>query len=214
MKPNKAAEEARPRLGRGLAALLGGAEASPQAATAPPRAEKNTDRISAPQSAQSPPAICRRRTRRARRVHQGKRHYPAASRPPRAGHCGHLSKSSRASAAGAPRSAPACMSCRSSPSRPTTVRRSNSRSSKMSSAAISTRSRKRRAMSSSSTNSTIQQTDLAKVIGKSRSHVANSLRLLKLPERAKTPAARGKTLGGSCAAAAAPRPSPIRSRTK
>lgn len=35
MKPNKAAEEARPRLGRGLAALLGSPDASPQAAAAP-----------------------------------------------------------------------------------------------------------------------------------------------------------------------------------
>ena len=33
--------------------------------------------------------------------------------------------------------------------------------------------------------SAIRQTDLAKVIGKSRSHVANTLRLLNLPESAK-----------------------------
>ena len=38
-------------------------------------------------------------------------------------------------------------------------------------------------MSSSAPNSAIRQADLAKVIGKSRSHVANTLRLLKLPER-------------------------------
>jgi len=36
------------------------------------------------------------------------------------------------------------------------------------------------------------QTDLAKVIGKSRSHVTNTLRLLKLPERTKTLVAEGK----------------------
>ena len=40
MKPNKPAEEARPRLGRGLAALLGGAEANPQSAATAPRAPK------------------------------------------------------------------------------------------------------------------------------------------------------------------------------
>ncbi len=40
MKPNKPAEEARPRLGRGLAALLGGAEANPQGTATAPRAPK------------------------------------------------------------------------------------------------------------------------------------------------------------------------------
>jgi|SRR5579875_2776428 ParB family chromosome partitioning protein len=42
MKSNKTAEEARPRLGRGLAALLAGPEANPQAAAAPlaPRSPK------------------------------------------------------------------------------------------------------------------------------------------------------------------------------
>ncbi|MGH6814029.1 MAG: ParB/RepB/Spo0J family partition protein, partial [Methylocella sp.] len=50
------------------------------------------------------------------------------------------------------------------------------------------------------------QADLAKVIGKSRSHVANSLRLLKLPERTKTLLHEGKLSAGharvllSCAA--------------
>ena len=37
MKPSKPAEEARPRLGRGLAALLGGSEGQPQGALQPPR---------------------------------------------------------------------------------------------------------------------------------------------------------------------------------
>jgi ParB family chromosome partitioning protein len=40
------------------------------------------------------------------------------------------------------------------------------------------------------------QTDLAKVIGKSRSHVANSLRLLKLPEHAKKLLHEGKLSAG------------------
>ena len=40
------------------------------------------------------------------------------------------------------------------------------------------------------------QTDLASVIGKSRSHVANSLRLLKLPERTKTLVHEGKLSAG------------------
>jgi ParB family transcriptional regulator, chromosome partitioning protein len=40
------------------------------------------------------------------------------------------------------------------------------------------------------------QTDLANVIGKSRSHVANSLRLLKLPERTKTLVHEGKLSAG------------------
>jgi ParB family chromosome partitioning protein len=40
------------------------------------------------------------------------------------------------------------------------------------------------------------QTDLAKIIGKSRSHVANSLRLLKLPERVKTLLHEGRLSAG------------------
>jgi ParB family chromosome partitioning protein len=40
------------------------------------------------------------------------------------------------------------------------------------------------------------QADLAKVIGKSRSHVSNSLRLLKLPERTKTLLREGKISAG------------------
>jgi ParB family chromosome partitioning protein len=40
------------------------------------------------------------------------------------------------------------------------------------------------------------QTDLAKVLGKSRSHVANSLRLLKLPERTKILLHEGKLSAG------------------
>jgi ParB family transcriptional regulator, chromosome partitioning protein len=40
------------------------------------------------------------------------------------------------------------------------------------------------------------QTDLAKVIGKSRSHVANTIRLLKLPERTKKLLAEGKISAG------------------
>ncbi len=40
MKSSKSTEEARPRLGRGLAALLGGAEANPQGAPQPPRSPK------------------------------------------------------------------------------------------------------------------------------------------------------------------------------
>jgi ParB family transcriptional regulator, chromosome partitioning protein len=40
MKPVKSVEEARPRLGRGLAALLGGPEGNPQGAAQPPRGPK------------------------------------------------------------------------------------------------------------------------------------------------------------------------------
>jgi ParB family chromosome partitioning protein len=40
------------------------------------------------------------------------------------------------------------------------------------------------------------QTDLARVIGKSRSHVANTLRLLKLPEHTKSLLAQGKISAG------------------
>ena len=45
MKPNKNAEDARPRLGRGLAALLGNPEANPQAAAGGPLAPRSPKKI-------------------------------------------------------------------------------------------------------------------------------------------------------------------------
>lgn len=43
------------------------------------------------------------------------------------------------------------------------------------------------------------QNDLGEIIGKSRSHVANSLRLLKLPEPVRGHAVERRAVGGSCA---------------
>jgi ParB family chromosome partitioning protein len=57
------------------------------------------------------------------------------------------------------------------------------------------------------------QNDLAKVIGKSRSHVTNTLRLLKLPERTKSLVAEGKVSSGHARALLAlPQPDELAER--
>ena len=53
------------------------------------------------------------------------------------------------------------------------------------------------------------QTDLAKIIGKSRSHVANSLRLLKLPDRVKILLQEGRLSAGHARLLLTSQPSPI-----
>ena len=105
-------------------------------------------------------------------------------------------KLSPASVAGAQRNVSGCMMYPSFLSKPTTSRRSNSRSSKTCITPISTRLKKRSAISSSRAEYNYTQNDLAKVIGKSRSHVANTLRLLKLPEKTKRLLAEGQLSAG------------------
>ena len=91
MKPSKPAEEAQPRLGRGLAALLGGAGAIGQGMPQPARGPKKI-----------PIEFLRPNPRNPRRIFgeedlgeltafdQGERHYPADSRAPRARYCRHV----------------------------------------------------------------------------------------------------------------------------
>ena len=111
-------------------------------------------------------------------------------------------RSSPASGAGAPRSAPACTRSRSSSSKRATARRSKSPSSRMSSAPTSTPLKKRAAMRSSAADYGYSHNDIARIIGKSRSHIANTLRLPKLPEFAAVPARFRADFGGTRARAA------------
>ena len=176
-------DAARSRLGRGLAALIGdvGAEVAVDRARAAQPAQ-GADRVRARQSAQSAQAVLRRRARRACRPRSASAASSSRSWCARARRAT-ISRSSPASGAGARRSAPACTRCRSSCSTSATARRSSLRSSRTCSAPISIRWKRRAAISRSPTSSIISQDDIAKIVGKSRSHVANTLRLLKLPER-------------------------------
>ena len=88
------------------------------------------------------------------------------------------------------------MKCRSSCSTSATPKRSSSRSSRTSSAAISIRWRRRAAISSLANEYSHSQEDIAKIVGKSRSHIANTLRLLKLPEKVKAYINSGKLTAG------------------
>ena len=173
------ADEARSRLGRGLAALIGdvGDEAAvgrARRAQPAPRA----DRIPAPQSAQSAPHVRRRRARRAcASIRERGIIQPIVVRTLRGATTD--TRSSPASGAGARRSAPACTTCRSSCSRSSDARRSSSRSSRTCSAPISMRWKRRAAIRRWPTSSITARTTSRKIVGKSRSHVANTLRLLE-----------------------------------
>ena len=110
------------------------------------------------------------------------RHHPADPGAAAAGPAGRATRSSPASGAGARRSGPACTRCRWWSSRSTTGPRSNSRSSRTSSAPTSTPIEEAQGYQRLMAEFGYTQADLAEIIGKSRSHIANTLRLLKLPE--------------------------------
>ena len=78
---------------------------------------------------------------------------------------------------------------------------------------ISTRWKRPWATTSSFRSSSTRKNDLASVIGKSRSHVANTLRLLKLPEPVKQYLNDGAlTAGHARALIAAPDPAALAKR--
>ena len=130
------------------------------------------------------------------------------------GHRRTATRSSPASGAGARRSAPACMTCRSSRSRSATAKRSSSPSSRTCSAPISIRWKKPAATRRSPTSISHSHDDIAKIVGKSRSHVTNTLRLLKLPETVKAYIHAGKISAGARAHADRPAESPKSWRTR
>ena len=175
-------DQSRKRLGRGLAALIGEMDQPTESggsrhATPDARA---ADRVRRPQPAQSAPAFRSGRSGRSGQLHPPARHRAAGRRAGRRAPT--ATRSSPASAAGGPRSWPGLPKSRSWSAMSTTAPRLSSPSSRTCSAPTSMRSKRRRATSSSSPQHGYTQNDLGDIIGKSRSHVANSLRLLKLPE--------------------------------
>ena len=107
-----------------------------------------------------------------------------------------ISRSSPASGAGARRSAPACTRCRSSWSRRPTRRRSNSPSSRTCSAPISIAIEEATGYQALMDEFNHSQDDIAQIVGKSRTHVANTLRLLKLSEPVQALVHSGKLSAG------------------
>ena len=189
-------DAARSRLGRGLAALIGDVGAE----------------IARRPSARAASAACRSNIVRANPRNPRKlfsdaeldelaaldpraRHHPADRGAPARG-ADDASRSSPASGAGARRSAPACTKCRSSCSK-------SSDSEALELAIIENVQRTDlnpleeaggyQALADEFNHS---QDDIAKIVGKSRSHVANTLRLLKLPEPVKAYINAGKLSAG------------------
>ena len=107
------ADEARSRLGRGLASLIGDVGGEAAHVDRPRTSAQGADRISETQSAQPAPRFFRCRTRRARRLDQAARRDPADRGASGEGRAAIVTRSSPASAAGAPRRSPACTKCRS-----------------------------------------------------------------------------------------------------
>ena len=107
-----------------------------------------------------------------------------------------VSRSSPASGAGARRSAPISTTCRSSWWKRPTGRRSNSPSSKTCSAPISTPIEEASGYQALMDEFNHSQDEVAQIVGKSRSHVANMVRLLKLSEPVKALVASGELSAG------------------
>ena len=92
--------------------------------------------------------------------------------------------------------APGCTRCRSSRSTSATATRWNSPSSRTSSAKTSTRWKRRSGYHALADEFKRSQEDIAKIVGKSRSHVANTMRLTKLPAEVQAYIAAGKLSAG------------------
>ena len=173
-------EAGRSRLGRGLAALIGdvGEEAETVERARSQRRvpieflrpnPRNPRRISPKPSSTSSPL------RSASAASSSRSWCARCAAPPTP------SRSSPASGAGAPRSAPACTTCRSSRSRP--------RREALELAIIENVQRadlnpleEATGYQALADEFSYSQDEIAKIVGKSRSHVANTLRLLKLPQ--------------------------------
>ena len=155
---------------------------------------QGADRIPARQSAQPAQAVLRRRARRACAIRSASAASSSRSWCARAAPT--ASRSSPASGAGARRSAPACTRCRSSCSKSATAKRSSLRSSRTCSAADLNPLEEAAGYQALADEFNHTQDDIAKIVGKSRSHIANTLRLLKLPEPVKAYINAGKLTAG------------------
>ena len=148
------------------------------------------------QSAQSAPRFFRCRTRRARRLDPRARHHPADRGAAGRGRARRLRDHRRRAALARRAARRPARSADRRPSTSATAKRSSSRSSRTCSAPISMRWKRRRAIRRSADEFNHSQDDIAKIVGKSRSHVANTMRLLKLPAEVKAYIAHGNLSAG------------------
>ena len=187
-------DAARSRLGRGLASLIGDVGAESQSTDRAPRSQRKVpiEHVRAnprnPRKLFSDAELTSCPTRSASAA-SSSRSWCAPAAPT-------ISRSSPASGAGARRSAPICTTCRSSCSTSPTAKRSSLRSSRTCSAADLNPLEEASGYQSLANEFNHSQDDIAKIVGKSRSHVANTLRLLKLPERVKAYINSGKLTAG------------------
>ena len=175
------AEETRSRLGRGLASLIGDVGGECRACRPAARAAQGADRVLRPNPRNPRRNFSDAELERARRIDQAARRDPADRGAAGARRAGGASRSSPASGAGARRRPPACTRCRSCRSRSAT-------SDALEIAIIENVQREDlNAMEEAQGYHALanefkrSQEDIAKIVGKSRSHVANMMRLTKLP---------------------------------
>ena len=175
-------DAARSRLGRGLASLIGDVGAESQSTDRAPRSQRKVPIEHVRANPRNPRKLFSdAELDELVRLDPRARHHPADRGARRAAPT--ISRSSPASGAGARRSAPTCTRCRSSCSTSPTAKRSSLRSSRTSSAADLNPLEEATGYQSLANEFNHSQDDIAKIVGKSRSHIANTLRLLKLPER-------------------------------
>ena len=173
-------------LGRGLSALMADLAPTSQSTEAPRRAATPADRRVPIERIRPNPDQPRRALRRggardlAASIREKGVIQPLIVRPHPTSRA--TTRSSPASGAGARRSGRGCTRCRCSCATSTTARCSRSPSSRTSSAPTSTRSRRRAGYRQLIDRFGHTQEQVAEALGKSRSHVANLLRLLNLPE--------------------------------
>ena len=188
-------DAARSRLGRGLASLIGDVGVETHAPSARAASAAVPIEFVARQSAQSAQACSPTPSSTISPLDPRARHHPADRGAQRAAPTMLRDHRRRTALARGAARRPARGAGRRASKRPT-AKRSSLRSSRTCSAPISIRSRRRAAIRRSSTSSSYSQDDIAKIVGKSRSHVANTLRLLNSPDSVKAHIRAGKLTAG------------------
>ena len=173
------------------------------------RLDRDPARADPPEPAPAAHAVRRRGARDARREHRRARRDPADPR-----HRDDRRLPARRRRAARPRGArrPASNASRRSSASSPTASSSSSRSSRTSSARISIRSRRPTPTASSSRSSGSRQEDLATRVGRARSTVANTLRLLDLAPGVQAAVADGRAHRGPRRARSAASPTELQDR--